>query len=145
MKTIVTSRPHVLAAVLVLALAAAIAASTSQGATGNLAVSGSSADEGEMESDHRQGEAGRLRDDLLGAGADDARGCSVKFKAKYGIDVKVNRQVDSVMVQQITAEQGSGKPVADLWVQASKNYTLGAVKNKWVSPRDRPRLLCQGV
>jgi len=57
-----------------------------------------------------------------------------KFKAKYGIDVKVNRQVDSVMVQQITAEQGSGKPVADLWVQASKNYTLGAVKNKWVTP-----------
>ena len=56
-----------------------------------------------------------------------------KFKAKYGIDVKVNRQVDSVMVQQITAEQGSGKPVADLWVQASKNYTLGAVKNKWVT------------
>jgi len=46
----------------------------------------------------------------------------------------VNRQVDSVMVQQITAEQGTGKPVADVWVQASKNYTLGAVKNKWVAP-----------
>jgi len=56
-----------------------------------------------------------------------------KFKDKYGISVTVNRQVDSVMVQQITAEQGTGKPVADVWVQASKNYTLGAVKNKWVT------------
>jgi len=56
------------------------------------------------------------------------------FKAKYGINVTVNRQVDSVMVQQITAEQGTGKPVADVWVQASKNYVLGAIKNKWLTP-----------
>ena len=66
------------------------------------------------------------------------------FKAKYGIDVKVNRQVDSVMVQQITAEQGSGKPVADLWVQASKNYTLGAVKNKWVTAPIGPNFYAKG-
>lgn len=56
------------------------------------------------------------------------------FKAKYGINVTVNRQVDSVMVQQVTAEQGTGHPVADVWVQASKNYTLGAVKNHWLTP-----------
>ena len=75
MRSIVTSRPYVLAAVLVLALAAAIGASTSQGSDlGNtIAVSGGSADEGEVESDHRQSEAGRQCDDLLGAGADDAR------------------------------------------------------------------------
>jgi iron(III) transport system substrate-binding protein len=59
---------------------------------------------------------------------------AAKFKDKYGINVTVNRQVDSVMVQQITAEQGSGKPVADVWVQASKNYVLGALKNKWLTP-----------
>jgi iron(III) transport system substrate-binding protein len=59
---------------------------------------------------------------------------AAKFKEKYGINVTVNRQVDSVMVQQVTAEQGSGKPVADVWVQASKNYTLGATKNKWLTP-----------
>jgi iron(III) transport system substrate-binding protein len=67
-----------------------------------------------------------------------------KFKAKYGISVTVNRQVDSVMVQQITAEQGSGKPVADLWVQASKNYTLGAVKNKWVTAPIGPNFYAKG-
>ena len=82
----------------------------------------------------REGQEGRVGHDLLGAGSDIARRSGHEaFKAKYGIEVKVNRQVDSVMVQQITAEQGSGKPVADLWVQASKNYTLGAVKNKWVT------------
>ena len=66
------------------------------------------------------------------------------FKAKYGIEVKVNRQVDSVMVQQVTAEQGSGKPVADLWVQASKNYTLGAVKNKWITAPIGPDFYAKG-
>jgi iron(III) transport system substrate-binding protein len=69
---------------------------------------------------------------------------AAKFKDTYGISVTVNRQVDSVMVQQITAEQGSGKPVADLWVQASKNYTLGAVKNKWVTPPIGPDFYAKG-
>ena len=131
---------------LVLALAAAIAASTSQGAT-------------RQPSPFPAGPPTKAKWNQIIAKAKQEGSVTIysaqapttladlgaKFKAKYGIDVKVNRQVDSVMVQQITAEQGSGKPVADLWVQASKNYTLGAVKNKWVSPADRPRLLCQGV
>jgi iron(III) transport system substrate-binding protein len=35
------------------------------------------------------------------------------------------------MVTQINAEIGTGKVLADLWVQASKNYVLGALENKW--------------
>ncbi len=54
-----------------------------------------------------------------------------KFNEKYGINVTVNRQIDSVMLAQINAEVGTGKVVADLWVQASKNYVLGALENKW--------------
>jgi iron(III) transport system substrate-binding protein len=59
------------------------------------------------------------------------RAMAAKFKEKYGINVTVNRQIDSVMVSQINSEIGSGKVVADLWVQASKNYVLGALQNKW--------------
>ena len=131
MKNIVTSRPHVLAAVLVLALAAAIAASTSQGATSPFpAAAPTKAKWNQIIAKAKQ--EGSVT--IYSAQAPTTLAAlGEAFKAKYGIDVKVNRQVDSVMVQQITAEQGSGKPVADLWVQASKNYTLGAVKNKWVT------------
>lgn len=146
MRSIVTSRPYVLAAVLVLALAAAIGASTSRGATSATPspfpagpptkakwnqIIAKAKQEGSVTIYSAQAPT-TLAD--LGA----------KFKAKYGIDVKVNRQVDSVMVQQITAEQGSGKPVADLWVQASKNYALGAVKNKWVSAPIGPDFYAKG-
>ena len=67
------------------------------------------------------------------------------FKAKYGINVTVNRQVDSVMVQQVTAEQGSNKRVADLWVQASKNYTPRRRQEPLGDTCDRAELLREGV
>ena len=38
------------------------------------------------------------------------------FKAKYGITVNVNRNVDNVMLAQINAEQSTGKAIADIWV-----------------------------
>ena len=139
MRSIVTSRPRVLAAVLVLALAAAIGASTSHGASSAKSpfpagpptkakwnqVIAKAKQEGSVTIYSAQAPT-----TLAALGA--------AFKAKYGINVTVNRQVDAVMVQQVTAEQGSGKPVVDLWVQASKNYTLGAVKNGWVTPAIGP-------
>ena len=136
MKRIVSSRPYVLVAMLALALVAAMGASASREATSAKSpfpagpptkakwnqIIAKAKQEGSVTIYSAQAPAS-LAD--LGS----------KFKAKYGIDVKVNRQVDSVMVQQVSAEQRTGKPVADLWVQASKNYTLGAaVKNKWVTP-----------
>jgi iron(III) transport system substrate-binding protein len=56
---------------------------------------------------------------------------AAKFKEKYGINVTINRNIDSVLLSQINAEIGSGKVQADLWVQASKNYVLGALGNGW--------------
>jgi iron(III) transport system substrate-binding protein len=55
-----------------------------------------------------------------------------RFKEKYGITVNVNRQVDGVIVTQVTAEHSTGNAVADLWVSASKPHVLGALKNGWV-------------
>jgi iron(III) transport system substrate-binding protein len=55
-----------------------------------------------------------------------------KFKDKYGISVQVNRNIDSVLATQVTAEEGGAKAVADIWMQASLPYTLGALKNNWV-------------
>jgi iron(III) transport system substrate-binding protein len=55
-----------------------------------------------------------------------------KFKDKYGISVQVNRNIDSVLATQVTAEEGGAKAVADVWMQSSLPYTLGALKNGWV-------------
>lgn len=55
-----------------------------------------------------------------------------KFKAKYGISVEVNRNIDSVLAQQVTAEEGGAKAVADIWMQSSLPYVLGAIKNGWI-------------
>lgn len=65
---------------------------------------------------------------------------AAKFKEKYGINVTVNRQIDSVMLSQINTEIGSNKVVADVWVQASKNYVLGALKNRWALDAVGPHL-----
>lgn len=54
------------------------------------------------------------------------------FKAKYGINVTVNRQVDNTLVAQVNAEESTGKPVADIWVATPKQYIFGAIKNGWV-------------
>ncbi len=145
MRSIVSSRAYVLVAVVVLALAAAVGASTSSGATSAspLFPAGPPTKAKWNQIIAKAKQEGSVTIYSAQAPASLADMAS-KFKAKYGIDVKVNRQVDSVMVQQITAEQGSGKPVADLWVQASKNYTLGAVKNKWVTPPIGPAFYAKG-
>ena len=44
------------------------------------------------------------------------------FKAKYGINVNVNRNVDNVILAQINAEESTGKAVADIWVATAKPY-----------------------
>jgi len=144
-RSIVSSRAYVLVAVVVLALAAAVGASTSSGATSAspLFPAGPPTKAKWNQIIAKAKQEGSVTIYSAQAPASLADMAS-KFKAKYGIDVKVNRQVDSVMVQQITAEQGSGKPVADLWVQASKNYTLGAVKNKWVTPPIGPAFYAKG-
>lgn len=56
-----------------------------------------------------------------------------KFKAKYGISVSVNRNIDSVLAQQVTAEEGGAKAVADIWMQSSLPYVLGATENGWIA------------
>jgi iron(III) transport system substrate-binding protein len=62
------------------------------------------------------------------------------FKEKYGITVNVNRNVDTVLVTQITAEQGTGNLKADFWVSASKPQVLGGLKNGWVADARGPSL-----
>lgn len=57
---------------------------------------------------------------------------AAKFKAKYGISVSINRNIDSVLAQQVTAEAGGAKAVADIWMQSSLPYVLGAIKNGWI-------------
>lgn len=54
------------------------------------------------------------------------------FKAKYGISVTVNRNVDSVLLSQISAEESTGKATADIWVPSQKKLVLGSIQNKWV-------------
>jgi iron(III) transport system substrate-binding protein len=54
------------------------------------------------------------------------------FKAKYGISVTVNRNIDSVLLSQINAEEGTGKAIADIWVPSQKRLVFGAVQNSWV-------------
>jgi len=56
---------------------------------------------------------------------------AAKFKEKYGITVTVNRGTDATLAQHITAEYGTGNVKADIWIQASKNYVLGGLKNGW--------------
>jgi iron(III) transport system substrate-binding protein len=65
---------------------------------------------------------------------------AAKFKAKYGITVTVNRQVDNVLAQQITAEEGTGRAGADIWSSGAKRLVLGALKNGWVVDGVGPEL-----
>ena len=55
------------------------------------------------------------------------------FKAKYGITVTVNRNVDNAIVAQINAEESTGKAVADIWVATAKPYIYGALNHGWVA------------
>lgn len=65
------------------------------------------------------------------------------FKAKYGITVSVNRQIDSVLASQVTTEMGSGNVKADIWMQASLPIMLGAIKNKWLAEARGPSLFAK--
>ncbi len=55
------------------------------------------------------------------------------FEAKYGIKLTVNRQIDSVLTQQVNAEEGAHKVNADVLVIASLPIVLGIQKpqNRW--------------
>lgn len=65
------------------------------------------------------------------------------FKNKYGITVSVNRQIDSVLASQVTAEMGSGNVKADIWMQSSRPILLGAIGNKWVADARGPSLFAK--
>jgi iron(III) transport system substrate-binding protein len=65
---------------------------------------------------------------------------AAKFKARYGITVTVNRQIDTVTVAQVTTEHGSDRHTADVWVVAARPYVLGALKNGWVADARGPAL-----
>jgi iron(III) transport system substrate-binding protein len=62
------------------------------------------------------------------------------FKARYGITVTFNRQIDSVLAQQVTAEHGAGSVKADMWVIASMPFVLGGLKNGWAIDARGPDL-----
>jgi iron(III) transport system substrate-binding protein len=54
------------------------------------------------------------------------------FKAKYGITVTVNRNIDSVLQSQINAEEGTHNAIADIWVPSQRRLVYGAIQNGWV-------------
>jgi iron(III) transport system substrate-binding protein len=66
------------------------------------------------------------------------------FEKKYGIPVKVNRQVDNVLLTQVNAERSTGKYEADLWVSNSRPYVLGALENSWVVAGQGPHFFAKG-
>jgi iron(III) transport system substrate-binding protein len=71
---------------------------------------------------------------------------AARFKAKYGITVTVNRNIDAVLVQQVTAEHGANSVKADVWASASIPQVLGAhqEQNRWVVDGVGPDLFAKG-
>jgi len=69
-----------------------------------------------------------------------------RFKQKYGITVTINRNIDSVLTQQVTAEYGTGKVEVDLLVVATKATILGAQQpqNRWAVDAVGPALFAKG-
>jgi iron(III) transport system substrate-binding protein len=69
-----------------------------------------------------------------------------KFEERYGIKVTVNRQIDSTLVQQLTAEHGAGKVNADVYISATKAHLLGAqqAENRWAADAVGPALFAKG-
>jgi iron(III) transport system substrate-binding protein len=55
------------------------------------------------------------------------------FKAKYGISVTVNRNVDSVLQSQVGTEESTHNAIADIWVPSQRRLVYGAIKNGWVT------------
>src|SRR5215211_4200332 len=68
---------------------------------------------------------------------------AAKFKDRYGISVTVNRNLDAVTAAQVTAEFGSGKRTADVWISATKPHVLGAIENGWIIPAVGPNLFAK--
>jgi iron(III) transport system substrate-binding protein len=68
-----------------------------------------------------------------------------KFKQKYGITVNVNRNIDNVLVQQVTAEHGANNVKVDVWASASVPQVLGAhqPQNRWVADAVGPDLFAK--
>jgi iron(III) transport system substrate-binding protein len=55
------------------------------------------------------------------------------FKAKYGISVTINRNVDSVLQTQVNTEIQTKNPIADIWVPSQRKLVYGAIQNGWVT------------
>jgi iron(III) transport system substrate-binding protein len=62
------------------------------------------------------------------------------FKAKYGITVTINRQIDGVLTTQIGAEESSNHLNDDVFMVASKPVVLGMLKHGWVVDARGPDL-----
>jgi iron(III) transport system substrate-binding protein len=62
------------------------------------------------------------------------------FKARYGITVNFNRQIDSVLASQVTTAMGDNNGKVDIWMQSSRPILLGAIKNKWIVDARGPAL-----
>jgi iron(III) transport system substrate-binding protein len=66
------------------------------------------------------------------------------FKARYGITVTVNRNVDSVLLSQINAEKSTGKAIADIWVPSQRRLVYGAIQNGWTVQPVGPSFFAKG-
>src|SRR5262245_41885224 len=55
------------------------------------------------------------------------------FKAKYGISVTVNRNVDSVLQTQVNTEIQTKNAIADIWIPSQRKLVFGAIQNGWVT------------
>ncbi len=139
MRSLITSRPRALALLLTVGLLAVVAASASGGASGAASAVGPASKKAWADIVAKAKKEGSVT--IYSAQAPtNLQAAAAKFKEKYGISVSINRNIDSVMLSQINAEIGTGKVVADLWVQASKNYVLGALENGWAADAVGPSL-----
>jgi iron(III) transport system substrate-binding protein len=66
------------------------------------------------------------------------------FKAKYGITVTINRNIDSVLQSQITAEEGTHNAIADIWVPSQRRLVYGAINNGWAVDPVGPQFFAKG-
>jgi iron(III) transport system substrate-binding protein len=65
---------------------------------------------------------------------------AARFKELFGVTLNFYRNNDSITVAQVTAEHGTGKAVADMWISAARPHVLGAVRNGWVVSAVGPNL-----
>jgi iron(III) transport system substrate-binding protein len=130
-RSIVSSRPRALVLMLSVALLAALASLTASGASGAASAAGPASKKAWADIVAKAKKEGsvNLYSSHNPVNLADA---AAKFKEKYGISVSVNRNIDSVLAQQVTAEHGGAKAVADIWMQSSLPYVLGATENGWM-------------